>query len=139
VVLGEHEADHEIVRGQERRRCSRKTVVRDVEGLFPSSTGSVCFANGSLSLLHPYPRPRCDPFEIFPLSRGLLSLATVPNDSLDLPPWRGIHERVEGEILVDESPAHEGARGLQKIAIVEKCSQPSLPRGNRFSNSSRLS
>src|SRR5437016_10689650 len=27
----------------------------------------------------------------------------------------------------------------QKIAIVEKCSQPSLPRGNRFSNSSRLS
>src|SRR2546428_7476542 len=26
----------------------------------------------------------------------------------------------------------------QKIAIVEKCSQPSLPRGNRFSNSSRL-
>src|SRR3989442_2975523 len=81
-------------------------------GLFPSSARSVRFANGHFSFLHPRLRPSCDPFEVLTLGGSSLSLAAVANDPLDLSPGWGIHERVEGEILLDESSSQEGARGL---------------------------
>src|SRR6266581_7308585 len=107
-------------------------------GLFPSSARSVRFANGRLSFLHPGLRPSCNPFEVLTLGGSSLPLAAVENDPLDLSPGRGIHERVEREILLEKSASHECARRLPEDRHRREVFHPSLPRGNRFSNSSRL-
>src|SRR3989475_1885513 len=81
-------------------------------GLFPSSARSVRFANGRLSFLHPGLRPSCDPFEVLTLGGSSLPLAAVANDPFHLFPGWGIHECVEGEILLEKSASHEGTRRL---------------------------
>src|SRR2546425_5619611 len=81
-------------------------------GLFPSSARSVRFANGRLSFLHPGLRPSCDPFEVLTLGGSSLPLAAVANDPFDLSPGGGIHECVEGEILLEKSASHEGTPPL---------------------------
>src|SRR2546422_3307128 len=76
-------------------------------GLFPSSARSVRFANGRLSFLHPGLRPSCDPFEVLTLGGSSLPLAAVADDPFDLFPGGGIHECVEGAILLEKSASHE--------------------------------
>src|SRR6058998_2811842 len=61
---------------------------------------------------YPGPRPSCDPFEVFAFGGSLLLFSAVAHDPLDLSPRWGVHERVEGEILLEESSPHEGTRGL---------------------------
>src|SRR5438093_75268 len=101
-------------------------------GLFPSSARSVRFANGRLSFLHPGLRPSCNPFEVLTFGGSSLPLAAVENDPLDLSPGRGIHERVEGEILLDESSSHEGARGLPEDCHRREVLPAFAPAGKSF-------
>src|SRR5438093_6703472 len=101
-------------------------------GSIPEFDGKRLLCEWKPLVASPISSPSLRSIRNFPLSRDLLSLATVPNDSLNLPPWRGIHERVEGEILVDESPAHEGARGLPEDRHRREVFPAFAPAGKSF-------
>src|SRR5437899_10140136 len=74
----------------------------------------------------PSPRPFRNPFEVLPFGGGLLMRAAVADYPLDLSPGRGVHERVEREVFLEDSRRIRELAVSQKIAIVERCSHPSL-------------
>src|SRR5207249_3232619 len=128
-----HEADHEVVRGQERRSGGSEAVAA-MRWIYPRPrlSRSDFSPNRGLSLFHPGSRPFRNPFEVLPFGRGLLPLAPVVDDPLDLPPGRCIHERVEGDLLMEKPASHEGARSLPKDCHLREVFPSFAPAGKSF-------
>src|SRR5437870_2594735 len=88
IVLGEHEADHEILRGEERRRFGGETIVRDVDRSIPEfgEKRSLCEWPPLVS------SPRSSPF-----LRSIRSSHPRREQDLRILPRGSRHGRVNGE------------------------------------------